>query len=345
MSKSVERYGNELRALRNYAETLGYACTVEQVYAFGLNVLSELFDPDTAFIVLSESDSSKQIAILPLRPGLLSEVVFPIRAGETLTGRFMLQYKKPRVFTDTDLLLIEMISLHAGAIIHQLHRQQQKDEVIAMAVHELRSPLAGILGGAFMARTQKDRAIEAGIAMVERNARTQAKLVDELLHVSQIDTGKVPLLLKTLDLAAVLDHVVEEAAASAAANNTSCVTSFDRPLKVKGDERRLWQIFSNLLSNAIRFAPNGVVRIGSAMEDGMVKITVIDSGAGIPREHLPHIFERFRQGQSAKLQPHDGLGLGLSIVKDLVRMHGGTVTAGSDGLGKGANFVVCLPSA
>jgi signal transduction histidine kinase len=258
MSKSVERYGNELRALRNYAETLGYACTVEQVYAFGLNVLMELFDPDTAFVVLSESSSSKQIVIPPLRPGMLTEVVFPIRAGEKVTGRFILQYKNPSVFREADVLFIEMISLHAGAIIHQLHRQQQKDEVIAMAVHELRSPLAGILGGAFM---------------------------------------------------------------------------------------RLWQIFSNLLSNAIRFAPNGEVRIGSAVEDGMVKITVVDNGAGIPREHLPYILERFRQGKSAKLQPHDGLGRGLSIVKNLVTMDGGTVTAGSDGLGKGANFVVSLPSA
>jgi signal transduction histidine kinase len=345
MSKSVERYGNELRALRNYAETLGYACSVEQVYAFGLNVLSELFDPDTAFVALSESGSSKETAIPPLLPGFLSEVIFPIRAGEKLTGRFMLQYKNPRGFTETDVLLIEMIALHAGAIIHQLHRQKQKDEVIAMAVHELRSPLAGILGGAFMARTGKDGTADAGIEMVERNARTQAKLVDELLHVSQIDTGKVPLLLKTLDLAAVLDHVVEEAAASASANNTSFVTSFDRPMHVKGDERRLWQIFSNLLSNAIRFAPNGEVRIGSVVEDGMIRITVVDNGAGIPREHLPHIFERFRQGHAAKLQPHDGLGLGLSIVKDLVTMHGGSVTAESDGLGKGANFVVSLPTA
>jgi signal transduction histidine kinase len=257
----------------------------------------------------------------------------------------MLQYKKPRGFTANDVVLIEMISLHAGAIIHQLHRQQQEREVIAMAVHELRSPLTGILGGAFMARTGKPGTAEAGIEMVERNARTQAKLVDELLHVSQIDTGKAPLLLKTVDLASVLDHVVAEAEAAAAVNSTSFVASFDRPLKVKGDERRLWQIFSNLLSNAIRFAPNGEVRIDSAVEDGMIKISVVDNGAGIPQEHLPHIFERFRQGQAAKLQPHDGLGLGLSIVKDLVTMHGGTVNALSDGLGKGAKFVVSLPSA
>src|SRR5215813_10460588 len=104
--------------------------------------------------------------------------------------------------------------------------------------------------------------------MIERNARVQAKLVDELLHVSRIDTGKLPLQFKTVDLSSVLDHVIEEGGASAAAINTSFVRVFDRPLNVKGDERRLWQVFSNLLSNAIRFAPNGEVRIRSTVEDG-----------------------------------------------------------------------------
>jgi signal transduction histidine kinase len=279
----------------------------------------------------------------PLRPGLLREVVFPIHAGGKAMGRFMLQYKNPRTFTETDLLIIEIVALHAGAVIHQLLKEQQKDAAIAMAVHELRSPLTGIFGGLFMLRSGIGP--ESGIQMIERNARVQAKLVDELLHVSQFDTGKLPLQFKTVDLASVLDHVVEEGSASAAANNTAFVAAFGRPLHVKGDERRLWQVFSNVLSNAIRFAPSGEVRIRSVVEDGVVRITISDNGAGIPREHLPHIFERFRQGQSAKFRPHDGLGLGLSIVKDLVLLHGGTVTAESDGLGKGANFVVSLPSA
>jgi signal transduction histidine kinase len=150
--------------------------------------------------------------------------------------------------------------------------------------------------------------------------------------------------LKTVDLALVLDHVIEEAAASATAGNTAFVTSFTRPLNVKGDERRLWQVFTNLVSNAVRFAGNGEVRVMSGVEEGMIKITIADNGAGIPREQLPYIFERFRQGQAAKLQPHEGLGLGLSIVHDLVTMHGGTVTAESNGLGKGSNFVVSLPA-
>jgi signal transduction histidine kinase len=344
MSKSLERYGNELRALRNFAGALEYATSIEQVYAFGLNVLSELFDPDTAFVALSESNFAKEITTT-LRPGMLTEVVFPIHAGEKVTGRFMLQYKEPRGFTETDVLIIEMISLHAGAVIHQLYKQHQKDEAIAMAVHELRSPLTGVLGGLFMLRNGKAASPEAGYEMIERNARVQAKLVDELLHVSRIDTGKLPLQFKTVDLSSVLDHVIEEGGASAAAINTSFVRVFDRPLNVKGDERRLWQVFSNLLSNAIRFAPNGEVRIRSTVEDGMVSVSVSDNGAGIPREHLPHIFERFRQGQASRLQPHDGLGLGLSIVRDLVTLHGGTVRAESEGLGKGANFVVSLPAA
>ena len=134
------------------------------------------------------------------RPGWLSEIVFPIRTGDKVAGRFILQYKTPRGFTEADLLIAEMISLHAGAVVHQLQRQRKKDELVAMAVHELRSPLTAILGGTFMLRTGKGASPEDSTAMIERNARVQAKLVEELLHVSQIDTGKLPLQMKVVDL-------------------------------------------------------------------------------------------------------------------------------------------------
>jgi signal transduction histidine kinase len=196
-----------------------------------------------------------------------------------------------------------------------------------------------------MLRTGKGASLESSMEMIERNARVQAKLVEELLHVSQIDTGKFPLQMKVVDLTSVLDHVLDEVRLTAASGNTSLIKAFDRSLRVKGDERRLWQIFSNLLSNAVRYAPDDEVRIRSSVEDGTIKIEIADNGTGIEREHLAHIFERFRQAPSAKPQRHEGLGLGLSIVKDLVTMHGGSVTAESDGVGKGANFVVFLPGA
>jgi len=149
-----------------------------------------------------------------------------------------------------------------------------------------------------------------------------------------------------LDLVEVIEKVVDEFQPTAALSRTLVHADLERPLMVRGDAQRLWQIFSNLLTNSVRFAsPNGEVQITSDGGSAGTKICIRDNGIGIGHDQLPYIFERFRQAHVAQLKPPVGLGLGLAIVKDLVTMHGGTIVAESDGPAKGACFTVSFPSA
>ncbi len=226
-----------------------------------------------------------------------------------------------------------------------------KDEFLATLSHELRTPLNAILGWAGVLRcseAQHDPEVTQAAEVIERNARAQVQLVDDLLDMNRIVSGKVKLEIESLSLAGVIAEAVESVRHSADAKNI-VITQATDPLAtpVHGDRTRLRQVFWNLLSNAIKFTPRGgrieVRQNQSTRRAEEAEITVRDSGQGIAPEFLPFIFDRFRQMDSSASRRHGGLGLGLSIVKQLVEFHGGVVRAESKGLGQGAVFSVTLP--
>ena len=224
---------------------------------------------------------------------------------------------------------------------------RMKDEFLATLSHELRTPLNAVLGWATALRMSRPKAedLEEGLETIERNARVQAQLIDDLLDMSRIVSGKVRLDVQRLDLPSIVTASVETVRASASVKGVRLQVVLD-PLDapVSGDPNRLQQVFWNLLSNAIKFTPrNGRVQVLLERVNSHVEVSVIDTGEGIAPEFLPYIFERFKQADPSTTRRYHGLGLGLAIVKQLVELHGGSVCAKSGGLGKGATFIVSLP--
>jgi signal transduction histidine kinase len=223
-----------------------------------------------------------------------------------------------------------------------------KDEFLATLSHELRSPLGAILNWTSVLRSaelppaQRARALEA----IERNTRLQVKLIEDLLDVSRIISGKMALDLALVDLGAVVDGALESVRPGAEAKGVTIVATIDRAAAVSGDAARLQQVVWNLLSNAVKFTPRGgrvTIRLDGV--DGHARIRVVDTGAGIDPAFLPHIFERFRQADTSTTRTQGGLGLGLAIVRHLVELHGGSIEAESQGAGRGSTFTVLLPLA
>jgi signal transduction histidine kinase/DNA-binding response OmpR family regulator len=222
-----------------------------------------------------------------------------------------------------------------------------KDEFLATLSHELRTPLTAILGWSHLVRTgsldksQLNRAVET----IERNARSQSQLIDDLLDVSRIITGKLQIEPIKIDVCTVVESAIDAVRPSFEAKNIRFKTSMARKgCVVAGDANRLQQIFWNLFSNAIKFTPEGgSVRVEVKEKKQHVWVAVTDSGSGITAEFLPYIFDRFRQADGSTTRMHGGLGLGLSIVKHLVQLHGGNVEVKSEGKDKGSTFIVTLP--
>jgi PAS domain S-box-containing protein len=224
-----------------------------------------------------------------------------------------------------------------------------KDEFLATLSHELRTPLTAILGWAqVLRRGSRDLDdLQRGLQTIERNARAQAQLIEDLLDMSRITSGKVRLEVQVLAPQAIAEAAIDAVQPAADARQIRIERRFDPQAgPVAADPSRLQQIIWNLLSNALKFSERDgrvTVRVGQA--DGQLEIAVSDDGLGIRAEFLAHVFERFRQGDASTTRRHGGLGLGLAIVKHLVEQHGGTISAASDGEGHGACFTVRLPLA
>jgi PAS domain S-box-containing protein len=224
-----------------------------------------------------------------------------------------------------------------------------KDEFLATLSHELRTPLTAILGWArVLFRKQEDPAtLERGLEAIERNAVAQARLIDDLLDMNRIISGKVRLDVQPTDLSSVLQTAVDAIRPSAEAKDIWLRVSTD-PLAgpVSGDPNRLQQVIWNLLTNAVKFTPKGGrVEVVLQRQGAQLELGISDSGIGIAPDFLPHVFDRFRQADSSITRSQGGLGLGLSIVKQLVELHGGRVHARSDGVDRGTSFIVVLPLA
>src|SRR5690242_9069834 len=230
---------------------------------------------------------------------------------------------------------------------HAEEADRLKDEFLATLSHELRTPLTSILGWASMIRngevegTNATRAIET----IERNARSQARLIDDLLDVSRIITGNLRLDLHPLNLAPIVDAALDALRPTADVKGIRLQTRFEpEECLVKGDSNRLRQVIWNLLSNAIKFTQRGgSVNIDLECVESTAHLLVSDTGDGISAEFLPYVFDRFRQAEGSISRKQGGLGLGLAVARHLVELHGGTITATSEGLGKGSVFTVDLP--
>jgi len=232
---------------------------------------------------------------------------------------------------------------------HAEEADRLKDEFLATLSHELRTPLTSILGWASMIRNAEVEGSNAARAIetIERNARSQARLIDDLLDVSRIITGNLRLDLHPLNLAPIVEAAIDALRPTADVKGIQIKTEqLSSECLVKGDSNRLRQVIWNLLSNAIKFTQRGgVVMIDLRCVGGTVRLAVADTGEGISAEFLPYVFDRFRQAEGSLSRKQGGLGLGLAVVRHLVELHGGSIEAESAGLGQGSVFTVELPLA
>ena len=231
-----------------------------------------------------------------------------------------------------------------------LDREQQanrlKDEFLATLSHELRTPLNAIVGWVHLLRRGQLPAEEVKHALerIDRNAHAQARLVQDLLDVSRITSGKLLLDVREMDLATVALNAIDACRPAADARQVTLVPEFVGAFPTMGDPDRLQQVVWNLITNAVRFTPaGGKVTVAIARTAMLDTLEVRDTGAGIEPQFIPFMFEPFRQADGASTRTHGGLGIGLTIVRRLTEMHGGTVSVASDGPGKGATLTVQLP--
>jgi CheY-like chemotaxis protein len=264
--------------------------------------------------------------------------------------------KRDGDFTAEDeSLLTQLAQMSSIAIENTLNAEAReanriKDEFLTTLSHELRTPLSAILGWTRVLRSSRvdPERMSHGLAVIERNVLAQTRLIDDLLDVSRIITGKLRLALRPASLDAIVEAALETMRPAAEAREISIVV--EDGLKpgedeVLGDPDRIQQIVWNLLSNAIKFTPpRGRVAIQLAREDHSFRIRVADTGRGIPAEFLPHVFDRFQQADKSPTRSHGGLGIGLAIARHFVELHGGTISAESEGEGRGAAFTVLLPA-
>ena len=293
------------------------------------------------------------------KDGRLIEVSLTISPLRDQTGEIVGASKILRDVTERKRIERELQELLAGR--NQLLASERaarseaerlstsKDEFLALLSHELRTPLNAILGWTQILRSGSlaSSNFEKGLGVIERNVRAQTQLVDDLLDMSRIISGQMRLDVQPVMPYAFVQGAIESARPAADARGVRLEAILDPGAgPVSGDANRLQQVVWNLISNAIKFTPRGGhVQVTFERVNSNIEICVADSGIGIQPDFLPHIFERFRQADATTTREHGGLGLGLSIVKHIVELHGGTVVANSDGEGQGATFRVRLPVA
>jgi signal transduction histidine kinase/CheY-like chemotaxis protein len=234
-----------------------------------------------------------------------------------------------------------------AALAREREANRLKDEFLAAVSHELRTPLNAMMGWAQVLATAppSEETIRKAVTSIVKNARAQTRVIEDLVDVSRIVTGKMRLTFQPLDVRSVVASAVEsmEPVADAAGIHIEQVVSRDSCF-VMGDRDRLQQVLWNLLSNGVKFTPQGgTVSITLSRHDGKIQVVVSDTGIGITSSFLPHVFDRFRQADGSLTREHGGLGLGLAIVKDLTELHGGSVSASSEGLNRGARVSLILP--
>ena len=293
--------------------------------------------------------------------GYQSSATLPLLVEGAPIGVLAVHFTVPVNFDDDYQALLVSVAQHCAQAIDRarLYESTQraradaeranriKDEFVSIVSHELRTPLNAILGWTTMLQSgalAPDKSARA-LRSVHENASRQARLIDELLDFSRVTSGRASLELEDVDVRDLIRGVVESMIPSAVARTVELDLSPTPPVHVQGDRRRLEQVFFNLIDNALKFTPaGGRVAIDVRVGNGHVEVQVLDTGAGIAPEFLPHVFDRFRQADSATSRTHGGLGLGMSIARQLVEAHNGRISATSAGKGCGSTFTVELPT-
>jgi PAS domain S-box-containing protein len=285
--------------------------------------------------------------------GLRSSIIAPLVAGDRVVGTLTMVTAGDRRLMTDDVTVAEDVASRAAIAVQnaQLYREAQeanqaKDDFLATVSHELRTPMTAILGWAKLLRATTDPAtVDEGAAAIEHSATAQAQLVDDILDVARIRVGKLRMRFQETNLAEVVERAVDTVRFAAEAKHIELqVDSSVRDAAVQGDAQRLQQVVWNLLSNGVKFTPeHGRVSVVLEKSDTAARLTVTDTGPGIPAEFLPHLFERFRQAETKQTRGHGGLGLGLSIAQHIVAAHHGSIRVHGGGEGKGATFIVELP--
>ena len=291
-------------------------------------------------------------------PGLLpvrSYLAVPVktRSGEPLGGLFFGHSDTARFTADHERIAAGIASWASVALENaRLYRSAQdasrlKDEFLATLSHELRTPLNAILGYARMMRSGmlSTEKIPRAVETIERNAASLTVIVEDVLDVSRIISGKLRLNVQQVDVPALVRASIDAVMPDAEAKEITVDSALNQDTGyITGDQERLQQVVWNLLSNAVKFTEQGGrVQVGLERAGQNVRLTIQDTGVGISPEFLPHIFERFRQGDAGTTRQRGGLGLGLAIARQLVEMHGGSIEAASGGQGTGSSFTVTLP--
>ncbi|MDP9036098.1 MAG: PAS domain S-box protein [Myxococcota bacterium] len=322
---------------------------------------SELYREISDELLVERAVDAEHLRILTeLR--LRSAMIVPLRARGRILGAMTFVFaESARRYSPEDLQFAEELARRAALALDnaQLFESEQtarrnadianraKDDFLATVSHELRTPLNAMLGWTRMLRagglsTEKQ---ERALATIERNAVIQSQLIEDLLDVSRIISGKLRLEVQSVEFADIIEQAIDALRFAAETRSITVVTTIDEHAgPMMGDPQRLQQVVWNLLSNAIKFTPKGG-RIGISVErvDSSLQLIVSDSGRGIAPEFLPHVFERFKQADGSATRAHGGLGLGLAISRHIVELHGGTIEVKSRGEGCGATFAVLLP--
>jgi signal transduction histidine kinase len=312
---------------------------------------------DLPIIVLSRSGAeSPKLAMAIARLGNVSVLERPVRVTTLISlVRSALrarerQYQVRAYLAEKQSAEDEREHLLASerAARSELERSgRMKDEFLATLSHELRTPLNAILGWTEILKSHSTdpEEVAEGMEVIERNARAQTQIIEDLLDMSRIISGKVRVHVQPVDLKAVVTAAVQTVQPAINAKGIRCEVQFDPSVpQLSGDPSRLQQVFWNLLTNAVKFTPRGGrISVRADRTESHVEVKITDTGEGIEPAFLPSVFDRFRQADASTTRRHGGLGLGLAIVKQLVEVHGGTIRAHSDGRGRGAVFSVSLP--
>ncbi len=284
---------------------------------------------------------------------LRSAMIVPLRGAIRTFGAMTFIYTGQRRYNELDLAFAEDLARRAGLLIERRRLEEEamaasrvKDDFLAMLGHELRNPLAPIRTALHLMALRRDGDTTKERQVIERQVDHLVRLVDDLLDVSRITRGKIELHREPVEVGAVISRALEMASPLLEQRGHHLTLDVPRAgLAVDADPARLAQVFSNLLTNAAKFTdPGGQISVTASRVDREIEVTVKDTGAGIAPEFLPTLFDTFAQERRTMERSQGGLGLGLAIVQSLVAIHGGTVTAHSEGHGRGSSFTVRLPA-
>jgi len=353
-AESLTRRASHLQRLTEASLAINSAPSIADILQIVTETAREVVSADRAEIVPSVTESWGA-------GGTIGEGEGSADLVATLMGRDGRDMGSLQIFgraptPDESAILTQLAQMASIAIENVLYSEAReanrlKDEFLTTLSHELRTPLTAILGWTRILRSPSldPQRFAHGLDVIERNVNAQAKLIDDLLDISRISAAKLRLSTRPMPLVPVVEGAVEGLRPAWEAKAIDVRVTVDPSAAgrsdVAGDADRLQQVVWNLLSNAIKFTPQGgQVDLGIERTSAHVRLRVSDNGKGISPDFLAHVFDRFRQGDSSTTRSHGGLGIGLAIVRHIVEMHGGTVSAASPGPGRGATFVVNLPA-